>query len=84
MKKIDDDYKLLVDGIIGTRNSIKYLLITKGFSEITTNEIIAKTEVLIGLSGQLGRLLQRDKDYIELRKMHLQLDQFKKRGGCVD
>ena len=83
MKKIDDECKLLVDGIVGTRNSIQDLLTTKGFSEITTNQIIQKIEVLIGLSGQLGRMLQRDKDFIELRKMHIELDQLKKRGGCI-
>ncbi len=79
-KKEDVGINFCVSGIIGTRNYIKELLLIKGMSPIKVDEIIDKIEVIIGLSGQLGKILQREKDMEELRNMQLELHELKSKG----
>lgn len=81
MKKKDDaGMNFCVSGIIGIRNDIKRLLLTKGMSPINVDKIIDKIEIIIGLSGELGKILQREKDMDELRKMQLELHELKSKG----
>lgn len=67
------EMNFLIDGVVGTRDHIKRMLLTKGMSELSVDELMDKVEIIIGLSGQLGKLVQRDKDMDELRKMRLAL-----------
>lgn len=81
MKKNEDvGINFCVSGIIGIRNDIKRLLLTKGMSPINVDKIIDKIEIIIGLSGELGKILQREKDMDELRKMQLELHETRSKG----
>ncbi len=79
-KKEDVGINFCVSGIIGTRNYIKELLLIKGMSPIKVDEIIDKIEIIIGLSGELGKIIQREKDMDELRNMQLELHELKSKG----
>ena len=74
----------LVGGIIGTRDYIEEFLLNKGLSDFTVSIVISKIESIIAASGELGRLLQHDVDYEELKNLHLQIDQLTKRGEFND
>lgn len=68
-----------VSGVIGTREHIKRILEIKGTPQTTINEIAEKIEVIIELSGKLGRQLQREKDLKELSEMKAELRKYKTR-----
>ena len=81
MKKNEDvGINFCVDGIIGTRDHVERILLTKGLSKPTVSKIIDKIEIIIGLSGELGKIIQREKDMDELRNMHLELHELKSKG----
>lgn len=84
MKSEDEHIERLVGGIIGTRDYIEWYLLNKGLSQLTVNIVISKIESIIAACGELGRLLQHEKDFVELKNLHLEIDQLKKRGGCID
>jgi hypothetical protein len=73
----------LLNSVIGTRDHVERLLLTKGLSEPTVAEIIRKIEIIIGLSGQLGKLVQRDKDMEELRSMQLEIHSLRQTKGVM-
>lgn len=80
----DESYMdFLVSGVIGTRDDVERLLLTKGLSEPTVKKIINKIEIIIALSGNLGKQLQREKDMVELRNMQLELHGLKQTKGAV-
>lgn len=76
-----NEKNFLVDSIVGTRDHIKRLLLVKGVSEIVTEEIIDKVEIIIALSGKLGSMLQQEKNNIEI--MHLKKDLREFRAGEI-
>lgn len=78
MKREEDYMSFLVSGVIGVRDDIERLLLTKGMSPIKVDEIINKVEIIIALSGELGRTLQRDKDLEELGQIKAELRMYKK------
>lgn len=79
--KGDVSYKaFLVDGVIGTRDHIERILSVKGLSPSTLNDVINKIEVIIALSGSLGKLLQREKDLVELNNLKLENNQLRTRN----
>lgn len=81
MKKNEDvGINFCVDGIIGTRDYVERILLTKGLSKPTVSKIIDKIEIIIGLSGELGKIIQREKDMDELRNMQLELHELKSKG----
>lgn len=82
-KKMKDESYMdfLIDGVIGTRDYLERMLTTKGFSSVSTKEFIDKIEVIIALSGKLGRLVQREKDLQELHKMKMELITYKREAG---
>lgn len=69
-----------ISGVIGTREHIKRTLEIKGLSPRIISEIADKIEVIIELSGKLGRQIQREKDIEELKKMHLEVCRLKEQG----
>ena len=79
MKKseIENEVSFLVSSVIGTRDDVERLLLAKGLSQLTASKIINKIEILIALSGELGKLLQREKDLNELRLFKAELRKFK-------
>ena len=78
--KGDVSYKaFLVDGVIGTRDHIERILSVKGLSPSTLNDVINKIEVIIALSGSLGKLLQRENDLVELNELKLELHDLRTR-----
>lgn len=82
MAKKDDTYmNFLIDGVIGTRDHLERMLLTKGFSTPLTKEFIDKVEIIIALSGKLGRLVQREKDLKELHDMKMELVTYKREVG---
>ena len=84
MKSENEHIERLVGGIVGTRDYIEWYLLNKGLSQLTVDIVISKVESIIAASGELGRLLQHEKDFEGLKNLHLQIDQLKKRGGCID
>ena len=75
--KIENEVSFLVSSVIGTRDDVERLLLAKGLSQLTASKIINKIEILIALSGELGKLLQREKDLNELRLFKAELRKFK-------
>ena len=67
----------LFDSIVGTRDHIKRLLLVKGVSEIVTEEIIDKVEIIIALSGKLGGMLQQEKSNVEIMQLKKDLREFR-------
>lgn len=65
--------EFLMDSIVGTRDHIKRLCKTKGLSPIVVDQLTDKIELIIELSGKLGRLVQREKDLQELKQMKAEL-----------
>lgn len=68
-----------ISGVIGTREHIKRTLEIKGVSPRIISEIADKIEIIIELSGKLGRQIQREKDIKELSEMKEELKKCK--GG---
>lgn len=78
MRKKDEPHmNFLIDSVIGTRDHVERMLLTKGLSQPTVAEIINKIEIIIALSGNLGKLVQREKDMAELRNMRIELHEVK-------
>ena len=79
MKKseIENEMSFLVSSVIGTRDDVERLLIAKGFTQVTVAKIINKIEIIIALSGELGKILQREKDLQELSEFKAELRKYK-------
>ena len=76
---------LLVDGVVGTREHLRRMLLTKGLSPVTVDDFIDKVEVIIEMSGKFGKMIQRDKDLEELNQMRLAMqDLMLKKGMKFD
>ena len=74
----NDTYmNFLIDSIIGTRDHLKRMCEVKGAPLSLKKELDEKIEVIIELSGKLGRTFQRDKDMQELREMKIELHKYK-------
>lgn len=65
---------------MGTKEYVKRILKVKGTPQKVIDEIADKIEVIIALSGKLGRELQREKDLKELKELHLELCKLKREG----
>ena len=76
---------LLVDGVVGTREHLRRMLLTIGLSPVTVDDFIDKVEVIIEMSGKFGKMIQRDKDLEELNQMRLAMqDLMLKKGMKFD
>ena len=78
MKKEEPYMEYLINSIMGNRNDLERLLLTKGLSPVTVEELMAKVEIIIEFSGKLGRLIQREADIKDLRALRLENHKLKK------
>ena len=79
MQNYSNEIIELTGAVIGTRDKIQEMLLMKGLSDPTVNQIIEKIEVIIAMSGALARLLEKEKINPEIMRYKSEINALRSR-----